>query len=167
MFIAHLPSGYIAGCFLTEQCLPQHKRAILWSVMIGSVLPDLDMFYFYLVDNGRHLHHTYWTHLPVFWVAMLFATMALAAILRSRFLAIIAGSFIGGVFLHLLLDTPFAGIAWLYPLSNHNFHFVTVPATRAWWVWSFVFHWTFLCEIAICAWAAVLYFGRRSRALPK
>ncbi|WP_265596386.1 hypothetical protein [Verrucomicrobium sp. BvORR106] len=95
---------------------------------------------------------------------LLGATLLLALLLRSRALALAASSFVGGVFLHLLLDTPFAGIRWLYPLSDHSYYLVTVPATRSWWVWSFVFHWTFLFEIAICIAALVVFIIRRRRS---
>ena len=164
MFIAHLPAGYICGCMLTDCVVPEQRKGRLVAFLVGSVFPDLDMLYFYLIDHGRHHHHHYWTHLPIFWLAAL-AVSALAGVLvRSRHFALVAASFIGGIFLHLILDTPFAGICWLYPLTDQKFYLITVPATRSWWVWSFVFHWSFLFEIAICIAAAVLYFRRRIRS---
>jgi len=31
------------------------------------VLPDLDMAYFYLIDERQRRHHTYWGHIPFAW----------------------------------------------------------------------------------------------------
>ncbi len=163
MFIAHLPSGYIGACLLTKDASSERTRQIFLPFMIGGIFPDLDMFYFYLVDARKNLHHEYWTHLPVFWLAALAATLLIALISRSKGLAAVSTAFVAGVFLHLILDTPFGGIAWLYPLSYQSFHLVTVPATRSWWVWSFVLHWTFVFEIAICIWAVALFIKRRLR----
>ena len=164
MFIAHLPAGYICGCLLMDHVVPVQRKKRLVALLIGSVFPDVDMLYFYLIDHGRHHHHHYWTHLPIFWLAALAVTALVGLHARSKRIALVAASFIGGVFLHLILDTPFAGICWLYPLTDQKFYLVTVPATRSWWVWSFVFHWSFLFEIAICNAAAVLYFRRRFRS---
>ena len=164
MFIAHLPAGYICGCLLMDHVVPVQRKKRLVALLIGSVFPDVDMLYFYLIDHGRHHHHHYWTHLPIFWLAALAVTALVGLHARSKRIALVAASFIGGVFMHLILDTPFAGICWLYPLTDQKFYLVTVPATRSCWVWSFVFHWSFLFEIAICIAAAVLYFRRRFRS---
>ena len=164
LFRSHLPAGYICGCLLMDHVVPVQRKKRLVALLIGSVFPDVDMLYFYLIDHGRHHHHHYWTHLPIFWLAALAVTALVGLHARSKRIALVAASFIGGVFLHLILDTPFAGICWLYPLTDQKFYLVTVPATRSWWVWSFVFHWSFLFEIAICIAAAVLYFRRRFRS---
>lgn len=161
MFIAHLPAGYIAATALAKRWPETLRKWMTGALLVGSVFPDLDMFYFYLIDRGRNLHHHYWTHLPAFWAAWLIAALALALFARGRRLAFVVCAFIGGVFLHLILDTPFGGVLWLAPISNHSFQLVTVPATRSWWVWSFVFHWSFAFELAICAIAGAIYFRRQ------
>ncbi len=163
MFIAHLPAGYLGACLLTRGSDSPSRRGIFLAFLIGSILPDLDMLYFYLIDQGRHLHHHYWTHLPVFWIAVLAVSVLASVLYRRRHWALLATALVGGVFLHLVLDTPFAGILWLYPWSERDFHWLTVPATRNWWVWSFVFHWSFLFEVAICVAAAVLFVVRRRK----
>ncbi len=64
-------------------------------------------------------------------------------------------------------DTPYDCILWVYPWSERDFHWLTVPATRSWWVWSFVFDWSFLFEVAICVAAAVLFVVRRNVLITK
>ncbi len=133
--------------------------------MLGNVLPDIDMLYFYLIDGGRTHHHKYWTHLPVFWLGALAAALLWAWVSRRRAFGVLGGALVAGTILHLALDTPFGGVLWLYPLTDQSFSWCEVPATRSWWVWSFVLHWSFLTELALCAAAAVV-FSRRRRALP-
>lgn len=160
MFVAHLPAGYITAALLEHRWLATRRRYLFVALLLGSIFPDFDMLYFYLVDGGRRLHHQYWTHLPVFWLSLLAFAFCAFRVLRP-WLAPLVVAFVGGVFLHLILDTPFGGILWLAPFSDRMFHFVTVPATRSWWVWSFVFHWSFTIEVAICLAAAVVYIRRR------
>jgi inner membrane protein len=167
MFIAHLPSGYLSGCYASGFFSPNFRKSIFSGFLVGSILPDIDVLYFYLIDHGRHHHHHYWTHLPVFWVASLALGLSIALLRRDRILAMFASALFLGTFLHLLLDTPFAGVAWAYPLSSHLFHLVTVPATRNWWVLSFVLHWSFLFELVICFWALGLFLYRRSHPSPR
>ena len=164
MFVAHLPAGYICACILAKHAHEEQRRGRFIAFLVGSVFPDVDMLYFYFIDHGRHHHHHYWTHLPIFWLAALAISTLAGLLIRSSRFALAAASFVGGVFLHLILDTPFAGICWLYPLTDQKFYLITVPATRSWWVWSFIFHWSFLFEIAICIAAAALYVRRSCRS---
>ena len=73
MFIAHLPAGYISSTLLLQRfkSSPVNAKAFVASGMIGAIAPDLDMFYFYLIDQGRHNHHSYFTHFPLVWIALL------------------------------------------------------------------------------------------------
>lgn len=163
MFIAHLPSGYIAAYCLEDHFQPRDRRSRFWGLLIGSILPDVDMLYFYLIDREATHHHLYWTHLPVFWLSVCLAGIAIGAVLGNRSLTVFVTALFAGTLLHLFLDTPLGGVAWLYPFSAQLYHWVTIPATWNWWVWNFVFHWTFLFEVAICAWAALLFVRRRHR----
>lgn len=66
MFIAHLPSGIIYGYCLSRSHKAEHltKPLIYIACFLGATAPDLDMFYFYFIDNKQTLHHQYWSHLP-------------------------------------------------------------------------------------------------------
>ena len=70
MFIAHLPAGYLLTRFVVVKRGMAHipsfqYRTFMALGLIGSLLPDVDMLYFYLIDNRQHLHHGYWTHIPL------------------------------------------------------------------------------------------------------
>ncbi|WP_192179914.1 metal-dependent hydrolase [Mesorhizobium amorphae] len=159
MLIAHLPSGYILGRFAPKSW--RETPCFMTAAMIGSVIPDIDMLYFHLVDGGRTHHHAYITHWPLFWLASGIVALSVIRLLGWPHLVSVA-VFFAGAMLHMVLDTVASPIMWLMPFDRHAFELVTVPATYGNWVASFVLHRTFLLEILICAWALSLVLGRSS-----
>ena len=150
MILAHLLSGYLFG-----RASGSHDRAVLIAALIGSVAPDFDMLWFYLVDQGQTHHHRFWPHIPLVWAGIAALVLPLIAITARRWLAP-AAAFLGAVMMHLVLDTVNGGIMWLWPFSDRLVTLVTVPATRSNWVLSFLTHWSVLAEIAIILAAAIL-----------
>ncbi len=153
MMIAHIPAAYlVTRRMIRFRALVSKRTGCLLALgLLASVLPDIDLLYFYLIDNRQTLHHEYWTHVPAFWVAvMLFIAgyfrLARVPIPRAAFAV-----FFANIFLHMSLDTLAGGILWLYPWDLTSFALVEVPARYGWWVWNFVLHWSFLFEIAIVA----------------
>jgi inner membrane protein len=161
LLIAHLPSGYLLG--VVSQTLAKAKtRAIMAAALLGSIAPDFDMLHFHLIDGRRTPHHDYFTHWPFFWlvVGLLLLTCTLV-FNRARTPIIVA--FSAGTMLHMVLDSIAAPIHWLMPFDDRAVELVTVPAAYSNWIWSFVLHWTFALEIAICL-AALLLFAYRVQA---
>lgn len=150
MILAHLPSGYLLG-----RAAGGRDRAILTAALIGSVAPDFDMLWFWLVDGGQTHHHRFWPHIPLIWVGIAAATLPLLALTVRRWLAP-AAAFFAAILMHLALDTVNGGILWGWPVSNRLYSLVTVPATRLHWVLSFLTHWSTLAELAIIAAAGLL-----------
>ncbi|UOA28420.1 metal-dependent hydrolase [Pseudosulfitobacter sp. DSM 107133] len=151
MFVAHLPAGYLA-----VRCLrPDASRRVMIAVLAGSILPDIDLLWFYLVDARQHHHHAYLTHKPLLWalIAMLGWWRGSAAVLGVA----------AGAILHLILDSIAGQITWGWPVTDWAAPLVVVPATRDWWVASFLLHWTFAVEIVICALAAAVWFTSTKR----
>ena len=149
MITAHLPAGYLAHAALDR--LGADRRLTL-GVLLGSILPDLDMFWFALVDHGAVHHHTYLTHRPALWLLI-----AAVGLLLKQYWAVGIG--LGGV-LHVALDSIVGSIAWAWPVSDVSWPLVIVPATQDHWVMSFLFHWTFFLEIVLFC-AAILVFLKR------
>jgi inner membrane protein len=169
MFIGHLPAGYLLTQALVRRASPCWRAGVgsaqLMAVgMIASVLPDLDLLYFYLIDARQHLHHGYWSHIPFFWVVALAVTGLLAWLARSRRVALFAVLIFCNVQLHLVLDTIAGKIRWLYPFRAGDVVLVEVAAVHRWWVLNFLLHWTFLLELLVVAAAALVL--RRQRADP-
>ena len=158
MFIAHLPAGYLLTTFLQRKL---QTTAYLWIGLVASVIPDLDMLYFYLIDDRQTLHHHYWTHLPLFWTALWIITIFIGHAFKRRNIFVITTIIYCNLILHFVLDSFVGGINWLYPFIDHDLFLITVPATREFWVWSFMFHWSFLVEITILLLAILLFFNNR------
>lgn len=166
MFIAHLPAGYL----WTKAYLKQSDALALTSVMrrrliglglVASVLPDLDVVYFYLWDGRQHHHHSYVSHLPIWWfvawglVTILSKIFQFSLPLRTAFNVV----FSNGI-LHLVLDTVAGDIRWLYPFAMDYISLFSPPAVHEWWILNFILHWTFLIEIAVCLAALNAYRQR-------
>jgi inner membrane protein len=151
MLVAHLPSGYVLARVAGVSGRP------FAAALTGSVLPDIDMVWFHLVDHGAVHHHRYWTHVPGFWAIVALVTLPL---LRGT-ARLTAALLLAAVGLHLVLDSVGGGIMWLWPFSDHLFSLIEVPATQSHWVLSFIFHWSFAAELAVIAVALWLYLTRK------
>lgn len=149
MFIAHAPAGYL----LTRKLARHPSAGLLMLGLVASVLPDLDLVRFYVIDHRRVLHHAYWTHEPFWWALLGLAWLVFASLRGSRRLILAGHVFFANVLGHLVLDSVAGRIRWLAPFSERSFALVSVPARLPWWVSNFLFHWTFLLEVAITAWA--------------
>ena len=159
MIIGHLPAGYIVSRLLVRhaESIGVSAKGFISASVIGAVAPDLDMFYFHLVDDRQHHHHTYFTHYPVVWFALLTASLAWLFIASKKNYAACAAVFSLNGFVHLILDTIVGDIWWFAPLSNEPFAFFTVPALyKPWWL-NFLLHWSFAFEIAVIGWAVYLW----------
>ena len=163
MIVAHLPAG-----FLLTTALGGRTRAQLAVGLAGSMAPDLDLLYFYTIDNCQHLHHSYWSHIPVFWLGLtVLVTIAYLGARQPLFLRPVLWLFLPNVFLHLLLDSVAGGIRWLYPVSQKSYCLFSVPSRCSHWLMNFLGHWTFLLEAAIVLFAMlvwiILYRSSRRR----
>ncbi|MEM7466193.1 MAG: metal-dependent hydrolase, partial [Pseudomonadota bacterium] len=99
-------------------------------------------------DNRAHPHHSYWTHIPIYWVTI-HAAFSVIFCTLFRPLINLAHIFFVAIYVHLALDTLVGGILWLYPASSKYIHFFDVPSIFNWWVMNFILHWTFLIELAL------------------
>lgn len=156
MITAHLPAGYVTGRAFVR------SGPLLWAALAGGVLPDLDLIWFYFVDDRSLHHHHYWVHIPAFWALLALILLPMA---RWRGLHWFRPSlaFFAAIMVHLILDTLAGDIKWLWPLSDRFFHLVTIPATQNHWVLNFILHPVFLVELAIWAAALFLWGHRQSK----
>lgn len=157
MFIAHLPAGYILGNTIARSRNAARNKLLLIFTMIGSIAPDLDLLYFYTLDNRMHSHHEYFSHMPIFWLGI-GVLAGLAYCLKYKQAATgMLGLCLGGI-LHCALDTAVGGIYWMVPFSDAITRFSYVPKRYDFWVFNFIFHWYFLFELLIIAWALKLWW---------
>lgn len=164
MFFAHLPAGYLLTSALSSRRIVSaaNPRMLMIAGLAGSLFPDLDLVYFYLFDQRQHHHHSYWTHLPVFWSGALALALLLASMRESAFSRACILGFGVNVLLHLVLDTLVGDIWWFYPFIDKPFALFTVPARYSPWWLNFVLHWSMALEVAIVL-AAYVHLKRKLR----
>ena len=167
MFVAHIFAGYL----LTRQIVTKRKTVVsskqyyLFGIFC-SILPDIDLLYFYTIDHRQHIHHSYWTHIPIFWISVTLMLFLLSKLIRKNigtYLLLLLANTLA----HLLLDSVAGGIFWFYPLSEDYVRWFHIPSRFDWWVWNYIFHWTFLLEISIIASALLVFYfdNRREKRL--
>ncbi|KMW60503.1 membrane protein [Candidatus Rhodobacter oscarellae] len=158
MIIGHLPSTYLAFRFLTPKSWP---RSFVLGGVIGGVVPDIDMLWFFTIGAQQVHHHNYLTHRPALWVGLLIAAL-LFGWSRGRMPALVIGLALGAV-LHVVLDSVAGNIAWAWPLSDHAHPLVVVEATHSHWILSFINHPYFQVEIAVTLIAIAVYLWDRRK----
>ena len=147
MLSAHLAAGYLLTKTLQHQF---HTSRYLWIGLVASIVPDLDLIYFYFLTNEPQHHHEYLFHLPLFWLTLACYSYGLALLCRCQRTSFYAITiFYANIALHLLLDSYASYIKWLYPFFYTKFQLFTVPATFDSWIWNMVLHWSFVAEICI------------------
>jgi len=154
MFVAHIFGGYLSA----RQCLKSFAKAesdlspVKYYVIFGllcSILPDIDLLYFYFLDHRQHPHHSYWTHMPIFWIGASVILYMFERLVMKKKQAPLSILLLTGAFLHLILDSVAGGIYWLFPWSETYFRLFTITPRFDWWVLNYIIHWTFLLEILI------------------
>jgi len=167
VFIAHAPAGYLLGtrCAAWLRDPPLTARAIILACIAGSLLPDIDLLYFYLVDGGHTHHHKYVTHWPIAWGAVLALACAWVLAYRRSKAALVLVLVAACALVHLVMDTVVGDIWWLAPFVDRPYVLFHVqPRFTPWWL-NFVLHWSFMAELALTAWAIALYRRRARRRL--
>lgn len=159
MFIAHAPFGYILGELTAPKVAKLFTKPILViAVMVlGSLFPDIDMLYFYLIDHRHTHHHKYMTHWPIVWLGLILMSLAMLWVARNKKNPLLL--FLFGVtgFLHLVLDSVVGDIWWFAPFVDKPYAMFTVPSTFSPWWLNFVLHWSFALELGICVVAFVMW----------
>lgn len=165
MFLAHIPAGYVVSKTLLSHFREEQSKTkwLMCLGLLGSVLPDIDMFYFYLIDKQQHGHHSNWTHIPSYWIALLGISCLAAAIYKSRTLVVTSRIFITCVLLHLVLDSFTGGdIKWLHPFNHSYLSICSIPAENCYWIWNHLLHWTASVELLIISIAGLTFWKTRS-----
>jgi hypothetical protein len=167
MFICHLPAGYLATRLLLSGrgVTRETRRRLMALGLAASVLPDLDLLWFFLVDHRRQVHHAYLPHKPFAWLAALAVAAGVMRLMRASRVGWTALAVLGvNVMLHLVLDTTAGGIRWLWPWTEAEFALSQPTARFHPWYLNFVLHWTFALEMALVI--AALWVWRRRSTVP-
>jgi membrane-bound metal-dependent hydrolase YbcI (DUF457 family) len=163
MFLAHLPAGYLVGASIARRW-PQAISPMAWAaILCGSVAPDLDLLYFYLLSDHTINHHVYPPHVPIVW---LITTCLLGLCLwhgpqRWR---VVWAMFCTGWLLHLAMDTVAGGIWWLWPWVTTPYVLIVVPRRFDNALLNLISHPSILLEAIIiaCGWQQWRERGKRT-----
>jgi len=164
VIIGHLPAAYLLGRIVSKTLLSNKvsSGAIIPAALVGGIIPDFDLAYFYTIGGRQVVHHEYWSHIPFYWVVIYLSASLVALSLKAlKAIKILFIVFLA-ILLHLALDTITGQIHWLYPFSDATFTLVQVSAVHGWWVANFLLHWTFAVELLVLALAIFLHFKRGS-----
>ena len=165
MFIAHLPAGYLLTATLLTRLreVPIKSITVFGAGLIGAMAPDLDLIYFYFVDNCKTHHHKYLTHWPLLWFLLLVVGVLWWKISRKSKGALLLMVGALNAFGHILLDSFVGDIWWFAPFLDKPFALFTVSSgLHPWWL-NFICHWSFAVELTICIGAILLFLKRRNR----
>ncbi len=154
MIFGHLPAGYITSGLLLkkfENYSINQRAFILWG-MFGAIAPDLDLFYYLLIDpfEPRNHHHKYVTHSPVFWLTLLLISVLWLLWHQHRGKKQ-AAAFIFALngFIHIVLDNITDHIFWVAPFMQHPI-FLTADTSAA---ANYFTHRAFGLELLLIVWA--------------
>ncbi|HEX3020718.1 MAG TPA: metal-dependent hydrolase [Chitinispirillaceae bacterium] len=173
MLIAHAPAGYLLTRLLSRtlfknKIIPKRSdrlyQQLMFAGIIGAILPDFDFFYHFFMDPNKISHHSYISHMPVFWFSLMCILILTGNILKNNKISTISVILCSSAMLHLVCDTITGKIYWLYPLSSRGFNLFAVSDIHIWWVHNYMYHWTFLIEIAIVACAMVIFLRVKETA---
>lgn len=156
MIIAHLPAGYL----LTNAMQSRLKeKSLLWAGLLGSVFPDFDILYFYLIDDRQTSHRQYWTHVPFFWICVACLTLPFVVRFGGVKMKRAALFFYANLAAHLCFDTIVAPVYWLRPSNDQSVQFFHIHIEKVfdYWFWNYMFHPFFMVELLICAGAGILW----------
>ena len=159
MHFAHLPAGYITSKLLFKYFEPRklsYNRFIFWG-MFGSIAPDIDLIYYYFSGNPHLDHHTYFTHFPVFWIALLLISLVWLESNSYRSQApSLAFIFILGGFIHIILDIIAGYLWWFAPFVDEAYSLENYAPQGL----LKIPHWELGLELGIILWALSLWLKR-------
>ena len=159
MIIGHLPGAYLVYKLGAPRGL---STAVFLAGMAGALFPDIDLLWFYFVDNRGHHHHEYLTHRPAIWLGLLIVFFVFTRLPGKRW-GLLGLSFCAGAIVHVVLDSITGRIFWLWPLSDATVTLVTVLPTHSHFMLSFLAHWTFKVELVVTAIAGAVFLRSRYR----
>lgn len=113
VFLSHLSVGYLLSVPATDSL-----SGLL--IISGSILPDIDAFFFKYVKD----HHKSPLHYPLFWLFLSILAILFSEISNNFYPGYLVFCLTLGIYGHLFFDWIFArstGIMFFYPFSRKNF----------------------------------------------
>lgn len=172
MTIGHLPSGYVLA-YLMNKRLPwklktDELRKYIFFLMLGSVFPDIDTLPFLMEGAGLSTHRLFVTHTPFLYMLIAVVVAGYGLILnkdKRRYLYLGWVSFLVGCVFHLVGDSFFYGVRWLYPISNDYYGLfpgATITFSNLYEMMSkYILSIFFVPDFIFCVLALWIFFAKR------
>ncbi len=154
MLIGHLPAGYfVTKSILKKLKIPINNTMGKWLFLAGlvaSIAPDFDIVYWMLFDEyGTGSHRNYYTNYPILYLALLVILVIIYFIVKKPWLKYGIIVVFANFFTHLILDTTFVGIKWLWPFYDKMIGIYNVNFTGGLMIENYFHHWIWYLEIAL------------------
>ncbi|MBU1130604.1 metal-dependent hydrolase [Patescibacteria group bacterium] len=118
MIIGHLPVGYFTTRYLIKKLKLPLKPVCLGLGLLAAVIPDLDYIYWILSDSQELTHRGLITGMPFFYLTLFIISVIIYCFYKKKWLKAVISIIFINISIHLLIDTVFYGIQWLYPFSE-------------------------------------------------
>ncbi len=155
MIIAHGPLGYLITYSLRrwwQSALTAGQRRVLYfTAFIGGIFPDIDLFYFYLVDSTVS-HRQLLTHsiLP-YSILLMLGCIGIFGVRKLRFYGWLCFVFALGAYSHIAADMIVGMAALLNPFSIEMYGLVSIAWYRDSWFMRYNLVTNFTLEFIIIA----------------
>lgn len=121
MVFAHGPGSFIAAHTTKKWWAKDiseafQKKLLILSAILGAAV-DLDMLFVWFFD-GRNSHREFLTHTPILYVFITVIILGFGAVLKNKKVFAIGKVFFVATITHIILDSLFGGIMWLFPFSD-------------------------------------------------
>lgn len=161
MIIGHLPAGYFTTRYLIKrQKLPLNKWWLGLGI-ISAILPDLDYIYWLLSNDQADTHRGYITTYPIIYLGLFLISLLIYLFYKRQWLKNAIILIFINIFVHFLLDTPFYGVKWFYPLCNQEVGIYNVGSYTngsGIQVQNYFTHWYWYLEITLWVVAIISIF---------
>ena len=149
MLLAHLPVGYS----VTHAVIKKFKLKFSWPWlslgMFAAVLPDFGIIYQLFSGRLYESHRYYITNLPVFYLTVFIIIVIVNCFIHKRWLTYANYLIFANIFVHLLLDTVYYGIRWLWPFYPKLIAIYNTAGNGGFRVDNYFHHWYWYLEIVI------------------
>jgi len=149
MLFAHLPVGYLVTHALIKKAKLKFNPFWIGLGLIASEIPDLGIIYQFFIGKMYESHRYYLTNLPVFYLTIFLIVVIVNCFIKKTWLKYANIIVFANIFVHLIIDTGFYGIRWLWPFYPKLIAIYNIDGTGGVRVENYFHHWYFYLEIAI------------------
>jgi inner membrane protein len=165
MILAHGPLGYLLAYVSQNrwytQIQPAQRRWVYLAAFIGGIFPDVDLFYFYLVDSSVS-HRQLITHSLITYTVLLIVMVLLLKLRpQQRFWWLAGIVFCVGAYSHIAADMLIGMAALFNPMSQTLYGLVSIPWYRDSWFMRYNLVTNFTAETVIILVALGTYLRKR------